>query len=492
MVFATNGRETRPPLIIAVLTLTFLFGCSDTRATEEAIVRDAYTRLDELREQKEAQLYDYFAHVEEVIESVREDVELIDAFAKLRDRFLGNAVRGARSVAELEHAIRERYLDSYQIFFDVHFIDAEGDVFYSVRKQDDLFHNVFSGELESWRLSSSLNTDAGSAAVDFHYADFTSEPSAFFAQPIAYQAQHIGWVVFQLASARLAELFEFDADLGQTGEVFLVNEQHFMLTQSAHLPTSSVLQQSLSAANIESKFAAGSGHKVVVDYRGYEALSSFAVCEIMGLRWLLIAKIDKAEILTDAYLRNETEYYPQLRERLRRAEVSATGTQPPTPTKTVHLDRFERITESGALFTPGVSTCTALIISLPGEFAYMAHISPYDLSYGGSKTDLIHTILRRIRAFEVPDSRIRELEVVVVTPQIRYSESIVHELAEAGIFLSQIRFLKNPAARCADVFYDFETNRTRVLWCYGDEDRQTELQLAEEANDLASVFTSIL
>jgi len=474
------------------LIIALFAGCANSAKTEEAVLSEAYERLDRVRDQKEEELYDYFDHIEEVVQSVHRDEQLVDAFVELRSRYLENPRSGLRPVHELERAIRERYLDSYQIFFDLHFIDVEGDVFYSIRKQEDLFRNVFEGELASWKISRSLNSTDGTTAVDFHFADFSSEPSAFFAEPIAHDSSNIGWVVFQFASTRLAEIFGFDANLGQTGEVFLVNQQHFMLTQSAHTPRSSVLAQTLSDENIESKLAMGEGHKLVVDYRGYEALSSFAVCEVMGLRWLLIAKIDKAEVLTQAYLEHEQRYYPKLREELRRAEIEVSSVEPPVPTSFVQLDRFERIAESGSLFTPGVSTCTAVVVSLPGEFAYMAHVSPYDRAYGGTKTDLIHTILRRVREFDVPASRIRDLEIVVVTPQIRYSESIVHELTEDGILLSQIRFLKNPAARCADVFFDFDSNQTTVLWCYGEEYRRTELQVAEETDDLAAVFSSIL
>lgn len=491
---ALSNRTSTSGIYVLWLLLiaTLVAGCETPAPSEQAILENAYKRLDRLRDEKEEQLYDYFDHVERLVQSVHEDHQLVEAFTELRSHYHGTASSEARTIGELEEAIRERYLDTYQIFYDVHFIDRAGDVFYSIRKQGDLFRNVFDGELSSWQLSHTLSSAGGTAAVDFHFADFSSEPSAFFAEPIADAGTHVGWIVLQFASARLAEVFEYDANLGLTGEVFLVNEKHFMLTQSAHTAGSSVLTQTLSVQNIESKFAIGEGHKIVVDYRGYEALSSFTVCEIMGFRWLLIAKIDRAEVLTEAYLERESDYYPKLRDELRRTPVAVRNVEPAVPTRVVHLDRFERITESGSLFTPGVSTCTAIIVSLPGEFAYMAHISPYDVAYGGRKTDLIHTVLRRIRSFEVPDSKVRELEVTVVTPRIRYTESIIHELAETGILLSQITFLKNPQARCADVSFDFDSNRTTVLWCYGEEYRRTEVQVADDARDLAEVFSSIL
>jgi hypothetical protein len=264
-----------------------------------------------------------------------------------------------------------------------------------------------------------------------------------------------------------------------------------MLTDSYNLPTESVLRRHLSAQNIESKFAEREGTKVVIDYRGYEALTSFKVCEILGLRWLLIAKIDKAEVATAEYLAHESRYYPQLREAVRTSAPQYTSAVPPDPDRVVGLDDVQRVSGSQVLFTPGVSTCTAVILTLPGRFAYMAHVSPYDRIYGGSRTDLVSSVMKRVKDFEVADKELRNLEVVVVTPQIRYSQSIVKQLAESGIFLSQIRFLKNPEAACADVFFDQGSNETYVVWCFGDRYERTEVQLASTARDLGKLFLSL-
>lgn len=114
--------------------------------------------------------------------------------------------------------------------------------------------------------------------------------------------------------------------------------------------------------------------------------------------------------------------------------------EPPARGHTVNLDEYVRVDDEEVLYPPGVSTCIAVIISLPGEFACMAHVSPYDRIYGGSRTDLVGSISRRITDFEV----------VVVTPHIQYSEQIIDELVDDGLFLSRITIMKNPDARCAD------------------------------------------
>ncbi|MFW5788696.1 MAG: cache domain-containing protein [Spirochaetota bacterium] len=500
----TDGSRRGVPAVPAmfILAAAFLSGCAPANEID-----DAFTELTRIRREKGEALSVYFEHVRETVESVQEDRELLDAFVALNDLYHGTASVDSSAVATLrtlEAVVVDRYLDDYQLFLDVHFIDESGDVFYSVLKQDNLFHNVFEEDPEDSPLAGKLRDNPESATLDFRFPGYGSEPSAFFAQPVHAGGDHRGWVVFQFASSRLQEIFSYEPSLGRTGEVFLVNRDQFMLTDSYNSPESAVLRRHLSAENILTKFAEGEGEKLVVDYRGYEALTSFKVYTIMGFDWLLIAKIDRDEVITRQYLEDPPRYHERLREYLRSADFRDAGEEALAAmsegreVEKVFLDDFRRIDDSSgdeaarALFTPGVATCTSIVISLPGRFAYMAHVSPYDRMYEGSRTDLIRTMLRRVHDFEVADKEIREVQVAIVTPTIRYSERIVDELVDAGIFLSQITFMKNPEARCADVYFDFESGETAVTWCYGTDFEERSVQFASRTPSLGTIMERFL
>ncbi len=504
MRFRTDGGIHKLRLARAgfILVAVLLSACAPANKVEQAL--DELTRI---RRERGEELSAYFDHVRETVESVQEDEELLDAFVGMNDLYHGTASVDASGVAalrELETVVVDRYLDDYQLFLDVHFVDEGGDVFYSVLKQDNLFHNIFEENPEDSPLARKLRDNPESATVDFRFPGYGSEPSAFFAQPVRADGGHRGWIVFQFASSRLQEIFSYEPSLGRTGEVFLVNRDQFMLTDSYNSPESAVLRQHLSAENILGKFAAGEGEKIVVDYRGYEALTSFKVHTIMGFDWLLIAKIDRDEIITRQYLEDPQRYHERLRGYLRSADFRRTDDETPDAimeageARKVYLDDFVRIDGSHpdgaprALFTPGVATCTSIVITLPGRFAYMAHVSPYDRMYGGSRTDLVRTMLRRVHDFEVADKQMREVQVVVVTPTIRYSERMVDELVDAGIFLSQITFMKNPDARCADVYFDFESAETAVTWCYGADFEERYVQIASRTPSLGTIMERFL
>jgi hypothetical protein len=459
-----NQRQMRLPALTCFAILSVALGC-----TPESPIDATLQMLRRVREQKSEQLTNYFGMIEENVEQVQTDSELIFAFDGLLDLY--NGAEAAETASHYDRVVTERYIEDYQLFFDVHFIATDGSIFYTVLKQDDLFGNLFSDEFSTWNLSTALRERPDESVVDFQIVDFSSEPSAFFAEPVAIDGEKRGWIVLQYASSRLDNLFGHDPALGQTGEVFLVNQNHFMMTRSQNQSQPSVLQQHLSDENIETKFALGEGELEVVDYRGYRCLTSFAVTDVLGVPWLLIAKMDVAEAVTREYLERDRNYYEKIREELRSRPAPESDARAITNTATtdetvrVYLDTYERIDGNASLETPGVATCTTLIVALPGEFAYMAHISPYDRVYDGSRTDLVSSILHQITSFEIPDKRIREIEVTLVTPRIQYSDSLITEFARAGIFLSQITVIKNPSARCADVHYQLPTNETLVTWC---------------------------
>jgi hypothetical protein len=130
----------------------------------------------------------------------------------------------------------------------------------------------------------------------------------------------------------------------------------------------------------------------------------------------------------------------------------------------VDMDEFQSATPDAALLTWGVSTCTAVVIGRPGHFGYMGHLSTYDSSYGSGDIDVVAQMLKRIRQFEVYPSELSELRAVIVAPHGNSVHGVVDRLLEAGLFLSQITFVRDSAARRADVLHDPAAGTTWVHW----------------------------
>lgn len=465
-----HRRAVRGSVALAAAALLILPGpgkCGRALAGQD-LVAATYEELDLVRDEKLGQLRQYLDRVQSLARQAAAD-PVLGEFFRIRTRFHRlQAIQApppetVAAVQKLELALREHYLTKYQAFYDILFVSAAGDVVHTIRGESDRGCNLFTAPWSETALVRRLRGTPGAAFVDYEYYDASNEPSAFFVEPVSVAGESSGWLILQCTTDKLNRIFDRGEYLGETGEVFLVNRERMMLTDSRFQAETSVLKQHLSAQNITAKFSEGRGHKIITDYRDQRALTSFAVCPVMGREWLLIAKIDEDEIVTRAWNRRELETL-LLRSA---ASIQPASVAPPPAfrcTVRVDMDEFHSVKPGAAVLTWGVSTCTAVVIGRPGHFGYLGHLSTYDRSYGGGDIDLVSQILKRIRQFEVYPSELRELRAVIVAPHINSARGVIDRLLEAGLFLSQVTFVRDADARRADILHDPASGTTWVHW----------------------------
>lgn len=454
-------------LFFLVLILGFCaVSCTKTENGDSAPLSSQYSILDKVVKKKKDELLHYLSMIEESVSSIREDGPLIDIFQQLN--LVYNAYKNNSTVSSFdsnyENVLTEVYLNRFLFFENIYFINKDGDIFYSLIKNSITLENLFSGELAETTLAKSLKNDPDSSIIDFDVFP-KLDPAAFFIHPVYKNSALLGWCVFELGADRLDTIFSSAKQLGKTGEVFLVNEQSAMLTNSYFSPELSPLKQHLSKENIIAKFNLGKGHLKITDYRGYQALTSFEVVSYHKVRWLIVAKKDLDEVLTQQYLKNPQDLYLKIRNNIQsRAIVPVEKISFPTSKNKVKVDQFKRTYTPGDVYTHGVSTCTAVLITLPGKFSYLAHISAYDVLYGGKETNIIGNIFDRIKKYEVPDYLLRDLRVYVVTPRIQFDRDILMGLVHEGLLLSQLFLATHPEANRASVYHDLERNQGLIKW----------------------------
>lgn len=465
-------------------------------ADSSTLQAEAYRVLDGVREGKHVQLTAYLERISKLAEVVQAD-PVMHRYFSIKRRYwrLQEEAPPPPEVKEtietLKASIRDHCLAHYQAFYDILFVDSSGYVLSSLRHQGEYHRNLFEGDLARTALSQHLRDRPGESFVDYEFYWVSDEPSAFFVEPLVSGDQQLGWFVLQCSLNRINAIFARGEGLGATGETFLVNRQHQMLTDSRLQPADPHRQRQLAPENIDGKFREGQGHKRIVDYRGFPALTSFKVCPVLGSEWLLVAKIDEDEVLTRHYRDNLAELEPALQRRV------ATARQPfcapgvlPDQVVMVDMDEF-RQSEAEQLITFGVCTCTAVVISLPGKVSYLGHASVHDLMYGAGDMDLVGNMLRSVQQFEILPYQLRDLEVVLVAPHRESLDGAVACLLDAGLLLSQIRFLYDPEADNATVVHDPATGQTLVRWTMGDR-QQPRWQRAAEVPSLGDAVKEIV
>ena len=431
---------------------------------------DVYDVLERVLSERKHSLKVYLNETRKLAQTIHDDENMVSFFKAEREfYYLKKQEKLPQElniqIDNLHQNIQNHYIMNYQSFYDILFIDNQGEIFYTFLKQKDFGKNIFSGKLAKTKLSKRLRKLPDESFVDFQFYEISGEPSAFFIEPVKQNGKTLGWFVIQCAINKINNLFTVHEDIGLTGEVVLVNKEHYMLTNSRFSVNPTILKQKLPDENIEWKFKKRRGHKNVVDYRGKEVFSVFEVFSFLDSEWLIIAKIDKSEILTQRYLNNEDQFYKILKKSFK-ANVSSNDPNPyhDAELSKVDMDEFGRNDTCGVIATTGVSTCTAVVITYPGRFTYMAHISPYDVVYNEARTDLLSQVLKQILFFDITESEKQNLKFYLMSTQLKSVQNITRKIVDKGFFLSQISFAYNKNARYGNVYSNCSDNNVYIEW----------------------------
>ncbi len=460
---------------------------------DNEIYTKAFNRLEQVRNNKKSQLLD-------IAESIRCQVDRVSKDKVIREFFLikneyyqlqrtdDPHEKAKVAIEKYKKCILQHFADNYIQFYDLMMIDKEGDVFFTIKKESEYHKNIFLGELADSSLALHLNPDSTEGYVDFEYYNPSDEPAAFFFQAVYENKEFMGWIVLQWAVNKLNSLVSDYESLGKTGEIFIVNKDQFLLTDIRFIGDSKILTRHLQPKNIELKFRERKGKVIIIDYRGFRALSSFEVIPFMGSEWLLITKIDENEILTDYYKQNMKRLQNVLFDEAIWKENSDTGIVAFKEMKKVDMDEYVRVEADKLIQTKGVSTCTVIVACYPGRFAYMAHVSPYDRLYGGESTDLLGKIIRHIKGYDIYNYEMRAIQFHVVANHKKTIDRIVETLIDEGFFLSQIDYLYNPKAGVEDVIFDCKMNKSIVFWMNRPERNLIGKQVSSFKTNLGDLF----
>ncbi len=440
---------------------------------DKSIYEWAYVNLDYSLKEKKTKLNEYMTNITQRAKELSKADIMLAFFDILNDyKHLSENSRPPQNaqdeINKLKKQLQKYYINNYLAFYDILFVNTEGDIFYSIRKEGDFNKNISKDEFSKCRLAETLRSNPKNETfIDYHYYSYSDEPAAFLIEPVVKNGKHLGWFVLQCAINKINSIFS-GHELGLTEEVVMVNHDGYMLTESIFIADSTILKIKLDDRNIQPKFREKKGHRIVTDYRGFTAMTSFEVVEFMGAKWLVVAKIDMAQVLSEHFIDHNKYYHEKVSQRLNENELCNTEDEfPETEDKeiiNVDIDEFLKADEHQLIQTAGVSTCTALIAAYPGKFGYMAHLSPLDKMYNQSRTDLLGHIIHNIKAYDTYMYQRRYVEFVIVANHLNSYRNILDTLLDNGFLLSQIYVIHNPNAKSVNVMFDYSKNIAYAQW----------------------------
>jgi methyl-accepting chemotaxis protein len=317
-------------LLALVLLASVLVLDNRYRARHEAEIADKFQLLGELRR---SALESYFKTAEAEISfwsvspEIRSDYAALSdgwdalggsAAIRVRDLYISDYPFAGTGLSELRdagdgseysyahaqlHALASEFVTG-RGYYDLFLIDLDGNIIYTVEKEQDYATNLARGAYsrsglgDVFRRVTAAEHEHTVVFSDFaRYAPSNGEP-AIFAGKLMFDAEgkRLGVLALQLPSDKISDIMHFKTGMGESGETYLVGPDLLMRSNSRFSDISTVLDTTVDTETVQLALSGERGVAYTQDYRGIEVLSAYDYIDIEGLRWAVMAEIDADEI----------------------------------------------------------------------------------------------------------------------------------------------------------------------------------------------------
>lgn len=208
---------------------------------------------------------------------------------------------------DLIHQSLKIYLEKFG-YYDIFLVDTKGRVVYSVYKELDYATNLVNGAYANSGLGQAFQASLGiTKSRDFaliDYAQYTPSyeaPASFISSPIFVDGKRVGALIYQMPLDAITAVMSERRGLGETGESYLVGQDHFMRSDSIKFPDEFSVNASFRSnkkAQSESIALGLVGKSGVIEtenYVGEDVLSGYIPVNFGSLKWTMIAEIEADE-----------------------------------------------------------------------------------------------------------------------------------------------------------------------------------------------------
>ncbi|MCP3985601.1 MAG: methyl-accepting chemotaxis protein [bacterium] len=210
------------------------------------------------------------------------------------------------------HPVVRSYLEKFG-YYDIFLVDPDtGAIVYSVFKELDYGTSLKNGPYaetnfaEVFQKAAQADTPDATILIDFkQYTPSYEAPASFIASPIFDGSEKIGVAIFQMPLDRITAVMGTRSGLGETGETYLVGNDHLMRSDSFHDTknrTVSAAFRNPSAGSVQTEavtkaLAGETASGISTAYDGREVVSAYGMVSLLGLKWAIVAEIGIGEAL---------------------------------------------------------------------------------------------------------------------------------------------------------------------------------------------------
>jgi len=323
------------PIIMILLTLTSSIVSETialTRSSSDAF-KAAENKLTALRESRKSSMENYLNSINQDLSALAQndyvkqalldfkdgwDALQFNQTEMLQDLYIDNNPNPTGSKEELDYATdgslysqnHKKYHPWFRHFlrlkdyYDIFLFDTEGNLIYTVFKELDYATNLNNGKYKDTDLGNAFRAAMENPSIDkqsfFDFKPYSPSHGAaasFISQAIMDDGKVLGVLVYQMPIARINNVMQVAAGMGESGETYLVGEDYLMRSDSRFSKESTILKTKVDGETVKMALDGKEGVQVVDDYRGIAVLSSYGYLDFHGSRFAILAEIDESEVL---------------------------------------------------------------------------------------------------------------------------------------------------------------------------------------------------
>ena len=188
-------------------------------------------------------------------------------------------------------------------YYDIFLFAPNGDLVYTVFKELDYATNLNTGEYKDSDLGNAfraaLDNPDKQNFFDFKpYAPSHGAPASFISQAIPDEDGDVaGVLVFQMPIERINDVMQTSAGMGETGETYIVGQDHLMRSDSRFSEESTILKREIPGETIDLALQGETGEQLVNDYMGRPVYSAYGPIDFHGTRWVVLAEKAQSEVM---------------------------------------------------------------------------------------------------------------------------------------------------------------------------------------------------
>lgn len=273
----------------------FAMGYVSINAADNILTENAHEHLTSVQSLKKQQIESFFNNKKNIIEALSKMPVTAAAVKQVMGSNKNN--KG--------YSLDTKYSQSFRAYMNANNIT-------NIMIADPIDGKIVSSEISASGNEAELSQQSSNLAKlwrsclrttdivisDMEINDNSNElPAIYIGSSIIDKGEIVGVLIATINSSEINKIMLTNANLGQTGETYLVGDDYFFRTNSRFSTNSSILTQMAKTKATERVFAGQYGSDLIEDYRGEKVLSSYDKLNVKGLNWAIITEVDEDEFM---------------------------------------------------------------------------------------------------------------------------------------------------------------------------------------------------